>query len=93
MSRVQVIREDTSPESWNFCPGEQNPADIPSRGMTASEPVTESKLWKGPEFLYNFEMEWPREENTHLETEGAMKEIVKNPASTPSHQHQQLQQL
>ena len=42
MSRVQEIREDTSPESRNFCPGVQNPADIPLRGMTASELVTES---------------------------------------------------
>ena len=82
MSRVQEIREDTFPESRNFCPGVQNPADIPSRGMTASELVTESKWCKDPEFLYNFETEWPREDNTHLETEGALKEIVKNSAAT-----------
>ena len=32
--------------------GERNPADIPSRGMNASELVVESKWWKGREFLY-----------------------------------------
>lgn len=75
MNRVQEIREDTFPESRNFCPGVQNPAYIPSWGMTASELVTESKWCKDHEFLCNFETEWPREENAHLETEGALKEI------------------
>ena len=81
MSRVQEIRESTIPASWNFCPGEQNPADIPWRGLTASELVTEDKWWKGPEFLYNVEEEWPREDNSHSENENAMKEIGKNPAT------------
>ena len=53
MNRVQEIREHTAPELWKFCPGNQNPADNPSRGMTASELVTEKRWWKGPEFLYN----------------------------------------
>ncbi|XP_068673917.1 uncharacterized protein [Montipora foliosa] len=43
LTRVQEIREDTTQESWNFCYGERNPADIPSRGMNASELVVEKK--------------------------------------------------
>ena len=81
MSRVQEICESTTPGSWNICPGEQNPADIPSRGLTAGGLVTEDKWWKGPEFLYNVEEEWPREDNSHSKNENAMKEIVKNPAT------------
>ena len=80
MGRVQEIRESTTPASWNFCPSEQHPADIPSRGLTASELITKDKWWKGPEFLYNVEEEWPCEDNAHSENENAMKEIVKNPA-------------
>ena len=38
-------------------------------------------MWKGPEFLYNVEEEWSREDNAHSENENAMKEIVKNPAT------------
>ena len=81
MSRVQEICESTTPASWNFRPGEQNSADIPLRGLTVSQLVTEDKRWKGPEFLYNVEEEWPREDYIHFENEHAMKEIVKNPAS------------
>ena len=81
MSRVQEIHESTNPASWNFCLGEQNPADIPSRGMTARELVTEDKWWKGPEFLHNDEEEWPRKDNAFSENENAMKETVKNPAT------------
>lgn len=34
-----------------YCPGSKNPADIPSRGMTASE-LLESELWlNGPDWL------------------------------------------
>ena len=82
MSRVHKIREDTSPESRNFYPDVQNLADIPSRGMPASELVTESKWCKDPKFLYNFKTETPREENAFLETEGEIKQIVKNSVAT-----------
>lgn len=55
-----------------ICRGEQNQADIPSRGLTASELVIEDKWWKGPEFLYNVEEEWLCEDNTHSEKENDM---------------------
>ena len=82
MSRVQAIREHTNLKSWNFCPGSQNPADIPSWGMTANELVAENKWWKGPEFLYKPEGEWPQEKDAHSDNENALKEIVQNPATT-----------
>ena len=42
--------------------------------------VNETRWWKGPEFLYKPESEWPRTiDNT--ETASSMKEIVKNPAA------------
>ncbi len=53
MSRVTEIRKSTSPEMWRHCPGVQNPADLPSRGMNASELVNERRWWKGPSFYRN----------------------------------------
>jgi hypothetical protein len=61
LTRVKEIRECTTQESWRHCPGVQNPADLPSRGMNARELVNEKRWWKGPEFLYNPEAERPQE--------------------------------
>ena len=75
--------------------GSQNPADIPSQGMTASKLVAEKRWWKGPDFLYKTEGEWPQDNDVCLENEIVLKEIVKNPA-TSTHAlitTSQLQQL
>ena len=82
MSRVQEIRVRTTPDSWRFCPGNQNPADIPSRGMSANELVSEKRWWNGPEFLCKDEKEWPQEDNSQSDNENAWKEIIQNPATT-----------
>ena len=78
LTRVKEIRECTTQESWRHCPGVQNPADLPSRGMNARELVNEKRWWKGPEFQYNPEAEWPQEVEIK-ETEFSINEVVKNP--------------
>ena len=58
-NRVGEIQRITDPEEWRHIPGEENPADLPTRGLTASQ-LTESKLWiEGPEFLKSDESCWP----------------------------------
>ena len=40
------------PDQWSHCPGRSNPADLPSRGLTALE-VSVNQLWRrGPDWLY-----------------------------------------
>ena len=54
-NRVNTIPSFVAPQNWKHCPGEENPADIPSRGMSASE-LVQSPFWlHGPEWLYRSE--------------------------------------
>ena len=50
-NRASTIRSLVPPHHWRHCPGKQNPADIPSRGMSVSE-LADTPLWLcGPDWL------------------------------------------
>ena len=50
-NRTGLIQQLTNPSQWRHCAGTENPADLLTRGLSASE-LIESALWmKGPEFL------------------------------------------
>ena len=56
-NRVGEIHRAT--DQWRHVPGELNPADLPTRGIPASE-LAKSKLWiEGPDFLKTDESTWP----------------------------------
>lgn len=58
-NRVSEIQHFTHGCAWNHVSGSENPADLVSRGMTASDFI-ESKLWSsGPDWLTHQENEWP----------------------------------
>ena len=68
-NRVNVIRDNVPPDHWNHCPGRSNPADLPSRGLTALE-LSVNQLWRrGPEWLLAGVDSCPQ-----LETPSAMPE-------------------
>ena len=76
-NRVQEIRSLSAKEAWRHCPGSQNPADLPSRGLTANDLATNSMWWNGPEFLQRKENEWPPIQTRQSIDESALKELVK----------------
>lgn len=51
-NRVDQIRKLTVAEDWHFCPGVENPADIPTRGADPTQ-LTSNSLWlHGPDLLH-----------------------------------------
>ena len=57
--RVSEIRRLSDSQLWHHCPGILNPADVPSRGMNGEKLAACDLWWKGPEFLYQREDQWP----------------------------------
>ena len=62
-SRVEEIRKLVPPNQWKYCPTKQNPADLSSRGASASKLVNQQIWWTGPDFLQKRPEEWPVHEN------------------------------
>ena len=58
-NRIGEIQMSTNPDQWRHIRSEQNPADMASRGLTASRLVNETLWWNGPEFLQTSDDNWP----------------------------------
>jgi hypothetical protein len=69
------IQSLLDPSVWRYCPGPQNTADVPTRGMSSNE-LKESRLWwEGPAWLRNSEEEWPKDLRSASLSEHAYVEI------------------
>ncbi len=58
-NRVGEIQRMTMPVQWRHVPTAENPADIITRGVTASQLVAKQSWCAGPEFLIHEECDWP----------------------------------
>ena len=68
-NRVTEIHQYTTPNQWRHCPGEQNPADHLTRGLTEDELRSLETWWCGPDWLTRTEDCWPQDttaKNTQL---------------------------
>ena len=50
-NRLAEIRKLVDFRKWRYCPSEENPSDIPTKGMKLSRLMKNSEWWKGPKFL------------------------------------------
>ena len=57
--RVNEILKLTKKEDWGHVPGEENPADIGSRGMNARDLKCSNLWWEGPNWLKKERSAWP----------------------------------
>lgn len=79
--RVSEIRQLTVSQQWRHCPGNLNPADIPSRGMNGGKLATSESWWRGPAFLHFLEDKWP--DTVFIPSNEVIDaELVKKPAIT-----------
>lgn len=58
-NRVSEIQHITKGSVWNHVAGEDNPADIISRGMSPAQLQYESRWFHGPKWLMSDEHYWP----------------------------------
>jgi hypothetical protein len=72
-SRLRVIWDQTKVEQWRHCPTKDNPADIASRGMPASELIKNEQWFHGPPWLMQTQDKWPKESMTSI---NVMQEAV-----------------
>ena len=75
--RVNEILSISNRDEWFYCPGPQNPADLPSRGKSGSSLQTNFFWWQGATFLRSDPSEWPQPPKEFIST-NAMEEKVKN---------------
>ena len=77
-NRIDKIRQKTEGCQWRHCPGNINPADLPSRGLMASDLIEAALWWEGPCFLKLSPSKWPDAPLAEFSTQ-ANAEKVKNP--------------
>ena len=60
-NRVLQIRELTENLPWHHVPGEENPADLPTRGILPSDLKNNTFWTSGPNWLIEEESKWPKD--------------------------------
>ncbi|KAL9973727.1 hypothetical protein ACROYT_G020217 [Oculina patagonica] len=72
--RVNEILKLSDKGDWRYCPCRENPADIRSRGTSASELKQNVLWWQGPAWLTESEESWPSERSVSPTTQGREEE-------------------
>ena len=86
-NRVSEIQTLTDPACWFHCPGQENPADLTTRGLDARDLVS-SNLWlTGPPWLSKPEREFPRRSEKEFDEQLSLsvvsEEVLVNSSKIP----------
>ena len=74
-NRVDKVRRHVLPTQWRFCPGVDNPADLPSLGVKAFVLSADVKWWEGPHWLKLSDEAWPSFRKIENPPVGAREEM------------------
>ncbi|XP_065886647.1 uncharacterized protein [Dysidea avara] len=97
-NRVREIHQLTNKDSWIYCPGLLNPANMPSRGLSGIDLAESNVWWTGPNFLKLDEKEWPVSADCEL-NDDIKSELMKQSTEmshvllTPSERVSQIQNV
>ncbi|XP_042143858.1 uncharacterized protein LOC121834182 [Ixodes scapularis] len=88
-NRVAEIRVMTSPDHWRHCPGQENRADLLTRGLGVQELRANSLWWKGPSWLSQEPSECPEssvflEDTPQLEVKEETHVLLEKGQEVPS---------
>ena len=59
-NRIGEIQSLTNPQQWRHVSTKENPADLPTRGISVANLKNNALWWNGPEFLKCHEKNWPK---------------------------------
>jgi len=68
-NRINQILELTDVNQWHHIKGEDNPADLASRGLRPTEILSSAKWWNGPSWLVTERYNWKAETESIVEEE------------------------
>ena len=74
-NRVMEIRNLVSKDLWHHCPGEQNPADLPTRTSHPAKLEQNINWFHGPAWLSMERASWPSHQNNVEPSEDCLAEI------------------
>ena len=75
--RVDSIKTKTLLENWRYVDTKKNPADLPSRGLSAEELKTSQLWWFGPDYLQSNDESWKQDSFKPEFSQDALKEFIK----------------
>ncbi|XP_044005877.1 uncharacterized protein LOC122850886 [Aphidius gifuensis] len=82
-NRVVFIQNTLTQATWHHVPGEDNPADIVSRGTSSSQLHTDTLWWQGPAWIIKSQDSWPVLSNPEIDmTQVEEKPLICNVTST-----------
>ncbi|GFU72245.1 uncharacterized protein TNCV_370001 [Trichonephila clavipes] len=66
---LKEIQKLSDPKKWRYCKGNDNPADLISRGLPLNDLKNNKIWWHGPKWLAMKQTEWPLFSEPIIETE------------------------
>ncbi|XP_062705726.1 uncharacterized protein LOC134287612 [Aedes albopictus] len=71
--RISEILETSEMDEWRWVPGKQNPADDATKWSTLPELTSKDRWFKGADFLWLPEEDWPQPRNRKDSTENELR--------------------